>query len=160
MLRKLLRFFHGETQGEQALRAMFASMPQVLQAIHMEEVGLPNGRSTTIQWLSCGQSTTSRICVRSDRSKPFEWRTLDRSSLEFTQLMRTVRELDSQLVASEASQIRDGVVYFVSWGDGRIVNSRTLRNPKAGSKSLQLVAAIKATAEAHLPEIAGQVTLP
>lgn len=149
MLRELLDRFRYKHQGERALRDIFSSMPQAFSAIHMEEVGLPNGRSTTIQWILSDQSTISRSCVRGDRSRPLQWQTLKRSEFDFRQLMNTIRELDSAGTKTQESQVRDGEVYFVAWGDRGSVSSRTIRNPQVGSKSQQLVSAINASVVPH-----------
>lgn len=160
MLRELLDCLRPRTQGEQALRAMFASIPQLLKAIHLEEVGLPNGKSTTVQWMLAGQSAKLRICVRDRRSEKIVWQNFDRSAQEFTQLLRAVRELDSDVVDGEASQIRDGVVYFIGWGEKDNLRSLTVRNPNSSSKQQKIVTAIKSSIDQREAETAGQATLP
>ncbi|MCU0721466.1 MAG: hypothetical protein MUC83_17280 [Pirellula sp.] len=70
--------------------------------------------------------------------------------------MNTIRELDSAGAKTQESQVRDGEVYFVAWGDRGSVSSRTIRNPQVGSKSQQLVSAINASALPPSSESVGE----
>ena len=138
-LNRWLRSLRPRTKGERALETALESVPATTEAIHLEEVGLPNGKTTTIQWLLSGTSAISRIDERADRSAAPQWQVTERDEIEFHDLMNSIHELDSSRIKNFTAPMRDGVVYFIAWGAMSNVRSVTLRNPHSNSDQKRLV---------------------
>lgn len=144
-MKNWIRSLLPKTQGNRALESALESVPSASEAIHLEEVGLPNGKTTTLQWLKYKTSATVRIAERENRSQECDWETAERNLSDFANLMERIRELDSTKIENFTAPIRDGVVYFVAWGDRSNIRSVTLRNPESNSPQQGLVDLIKAS---------------
>ena len=156
LLRKWFDLWRPKTQGELALHEVMQSSPGTTEAIHLEEVGLPNGVVTTIQWLHSNGAVVARTCRRNKRTEPYEWNEIDRDEGNYKSLIASIRELDSTKIESVASPIRDGVVYFIAWGDSLNIRSVTFRNPVIGSDQHRLVTLIRSSVGQQRIETAGQ----
>jgi len=156
LLRKLFDRLMPKSQGEIALQEIMHSAPGTTEAIHLEEVGLPNGRVTTIQWLYSRTSVKLRISHRTSRSEMIQWTVSERDEAEFKSLIAAIRELDSSRIENFAAPVRDGVVYFIAWGNALNGRSVSLRNPLAGSAQRSLVELIRSSVRNERIETAGQ----
>jgi len=156
LLRKWFDRLRPKSQGEIALQEIMHSAPGTIEAIHLEEVGLPNGRVTTIQWLYSQTSAKLRISHRTTRSAIPQWTVSERDEAEFESLIAAIRELDSPKIENFTAPVRDGVVYFIAWGNAMNVRSVLLRNPIAGSDQQSLVTLIRSSVGNDRIEIAGQ----
>jgi hypothetical protein len=141
-----LRSLLPKTQGERALKAVFDANSSATEAIHFEEIGLPNGKKTTLQWLKLATSASLRIAERENYSQESCWQSVEHDLLKFVDLMERIRDLDSTNVENFTAPIRDGIVYFIAWGDRSKVRSVTIRNPTCDSPQQRLVELIKASA--------------
>jgi hypothetical protein len=85
-----------------------------------------------------------------------QWTVSERDEAEFKSLIAAIRELDSSRIENFAAPVRDGVVYFIAWGNALNVRSVSLRNPLAGSAQRSLVELIRSSVRNERIETAGQ----
>jgi len=141
----LRQWFKSKTPGERALAAVFDSVPEIIEAIHLEEVGLPNGGITTIQWLCTRNSSISRISNRSHRSAKLSWHEVERETADFRALIESIRTLDATPIKNYYAPVRDGGYYYIAWGTRARVRSVFFRIPLNDDSRQRLVTLIKSS---------------
>lgn len=145
MIRHWLRWLKFKSQGERAVAAVFDSAPETTEVIHLEEVGLPSGGTTTIQWLCTRNSAKSRISIRSNRSDELLWHEVERETSDFRTLIESIRKLDAPPIENFSAPVRDGGYYYIAWGSRANVRSVNFRIPLKDDARQRLVAVIKSS---------------
>ena len=143
MIRQWLRGFKRQSPGELALREIIDSDSNVLEAIHFEEVGLPSGKTTTIQWWLTGTFAIARVAERATPSVPPAWQRSEHDAVEFKRLAESIGELDTPMIESFFAPVRDGGYCHIAWGNRNSVRSVVFQIPFKGDRRQKLVELIK-----------------
>lgn len=147
MIRKWLKWLRPSSQGELALTELFNSSSVTTEAIHLEEVGLLSGQSTTIQWICTETTAKTRVSKRSKRSIKHFWHEDDRELSDFTTLISSIRKLDTIPLEDYYAPVRDGGYYYIAWGTHECIRSVTIRIPLKEVLHQRLIALIKDSVE-------------
>lgn len=145
MIRRWLQKLGSQSRGERDLRKVFESTSEVDEAIHFEEVGLPKGTVTTIQWLRSVNEVRSRVSHRLSPTESHAWCENERQRVEFESLIDSIRMLDRTPIEDYSASVRDGGYYFIAWGTRDSVRSVTFRIPLQGDERQRLVTLIESS---------------
>lgn len=110
--------------------------PSAVEAIVFEEVGLPNGKVTVDRWW---RSNSASYYEHSENGREVDNERVERPINAFLDLLNEINKLDKPPIKNYSAPVRDGVVYFISWGSVRQFRELIFRNPKADSIQGELV---------------------
>lgn len=145
MIWRLLRCLKRRSPGDLVLRGVFESDPSISEAIHLEEVGLPSGKTTTIQWLLIGTYATARVAEQASRSDALVWNKSVHETSDFRRLFNSIQELDAMVIEDFTAPVRDGGYYHIAWGDRASVRSVMFQIPFKGDRRKKLVELVKSS---------------
>ncbi len=127
---------------------LFDGAPEAACGIVLEEVGRPNGKVTTYRWWRTDQSaffffskTESPLVARAERCDTTKG--VQGTKEIFDELLSLVEAADRPALKNYSGDIRDGVMYSVSWGAKRHMRSLTVQNPAPESRYRDLIQILK-----------------
>lgn len=147
LLERFLCFVMGKHSNASPLKELFIREPTAEKGIVLKETGFPYGGVTTYAWW---KSHGSGFFKTSHREFGETESTVDSKSThnvgeQVDELLRLLEEEYDDL-GNCLRNVRDGIVYVVSWGTKERQRVITIKTPASGSRHYQLVKKLKENA--------------
>ena len=141
---RLLRLVMGKRSNDSPLDMLFRCEPTLEKGIVLQETGFPYGGVTTYAWWKSGGLGFFKMSHRKfgETESPVRSESTHSVGEQVDVLLKMIEDEYDDL-ENYLRNVRDGVVYVVSWGTKERQRVITIKTPTAESRHYELVKKLK-----------------
>ncbi len=131
------------------LLELFDAAPDATTGIVLQEIGLPYGKVTLYRWWRTDECAFCSVMeTRSVGSaRPCDTtKVTQRPATRFDELLSLIETADTPPLENYSGNLRDGIVYCISWGTKKHLRALGVQNPIRESPYCYLIQQLKANA--------------